>query len=287
MLDVTKLLKILNTDNNSVDSILRNIDRYYYKNSKPKLDANDHQVFDKHNNPRTRDMYPAVGKLKKIQKSILLKLLSCISLPNYAFGGVKKRDNILNAKKHQGNKFFFNTDLRGYYPGITNAQVNSMFIKYNFAPTTASILTKLTTYKGMLPQGTHTSPYIANLVFTEAGSKLQEFADKNELTFTTFVDDITFSSKKDFKHLIPDIIDTITSNGFRISHNKTFYQTKDPKVTQVIVRNNGLKLDQSYKIKIESFNDTEKMTPKALGTINYYERVNKISGIKKKKVFSK
>jgi RNA-directed DNA polymerase len=287
MLDVPKLLKILNTDNNKVESILRNLDRYYYLKSTPKLDKDGKQAFDKYNRPRSRDIYPAIGQLKKIQKSILLKLLSCISLPNYAFGGVKKRDNILNAKRHQGNKFFFNTDLRGYYPGITNAQVNSMFIKYNFAPTTSSILTKLTTYKGMLPQGTHTSPYIANLVFTEAGSKLQEFADKNELTFTTFVDDITFSSKKDFKHLIPDIIDTITSNGFRISHNKTFYQTKDPKVTQVIVRNNGLKLDQSYKIKIESFNDTEKMTPKALGTINYYERVNKISGIKKKKVFSK
>lgn len=286
MLDEFKMFKILNTDKSKVESILRNIDRYYYLNSTPKLDKSGNQVFDKYNRPRTRDIYPAVGQLKKIQQSILLKLLSCISLPNYAFGGVKKRDNILNAKRHQGNKFFFNTDLRGYYPGITNKQVFDTFIKYKFAPTTAHTLTKLTTYKGMLPQGTHTSPYIANLVFTIAGIKLQEFADQHNLTFTTFVDDITFSSKTDFKHLIPEVIEIITSNGFRISHNKTFYQTKDPKVTQVIVRNNGLKLDQAYKIKIDSFNETEKMTPKALGTINYYERVKKIGATKKKKIFS-
>lgn len=285
MLDVPKLLKILNTDSNSVDSIIRNIDRYYYLNSTPKLDKHGSQLYDRYNRPRSRDIYPAVGRLKKIQKSILIKLLSCIRLPNYAFGGVKKRDNILNAKRHQGNKFFFNTDLRGYYPGITNKQVNETLIKYKFAPPTASLLTKLTTYKGMLPQGTHTSPYIANLVFTDAGDRLQAFAKKHNLTFTTFVDDLTFSSKQDFKHLIPEIIDIITSCGFRISHNKTFYQTKNPKVTQVIVKNNCLCLDSYYRKKIDGFNETELMTPKALGTINYFERVKKIGRTKKKKVF--
>ncbi|WP_313189268.1 reverse transcriptase family protein [Sphingobacterium sp.] len=285
MLDKSKLLKILSTDQNKVDSILRNLDRYYYLKSTPKLDKNGNQVFDKHNQPRSRDIYPSIGQLKKVQKSILHKILSCISLPKYAFGGVKKKDNILNAKMHQGSKFFFNTDLRGYYPGITNSQVNDMFIKYKFTPSIASLLTKLTTYKGSLPQGTHTSPYIANLVFTEVGNKLQAFANQNELTFTTFVDDITFSSKKDFKHLIPEIIKIITIDGFRISHNKTFYQTNNPKVTQIIVKNNGLKLDSAYRIKIESFNETEKMTPKALGIINYYERVKKLSNVKKKKIF--
>lgn len=286
MLDVKTLLRILNTDNNSVDSILRNIDRYYYLNSTPKLDKQGNQLYDKYNRPRSRDIYPAVGKLKVIQKSILTKLLSCIKLPDYAFGGVKKRDNILNAKSHQGNKFFFNTDLRGYYPSITNKQVFDMFIRCKFAPSVAHNLTKLTTYKGMLPQGTHTSPYIANLVFAEAGSKLQEFAENHGLTFTTFVDDLTFSSKLDFKHLIPEIIEIITSSGFRISHNKTFYQTKNPKVTQVIVKNNCLCLDSYYRKKIDGFNETELMTPKALGTINYFERVKKIGTTKKKKIFN-
>jgi len=286
MLDVPKLFKILNTDNIKVESILVNLDRYYYLKSTPKVDKYGKQVFDKYNRPRSRDIYPAIGQLKNIQKSILTKILSCISMPNYAFGGVKKRDNILNAKRHQGNKFFFNTDLRGYYPSITNKQVFDMFIKYKFAPSVAHNLTKLTTYKGMLPQGTHTSPYIANLVFTDAGAKLQDFAQKHELTFSTFVDDLTFSSKQDFQDYIPQIIDIITSCGFRISHNKTFYQTKDPKVTQVIVKNNCLCLDSHYRKKIDRFNETELMTPKALGTINYFERVSKISKIKKKKIFA-
>ncbi|MDM8173656.1 reverse transcriptase family protein [Olivibacter sp. 47] len=268
-------MKLLQTNQNKVDLILLNLNRYYYLDSKPKLDKHGNPVFDKYGRPRTRDIYPSTGQLKKIQKTILHQLLSTIRLPDYAFGGVKKRDNILNAKRHQGNKYFFNTDLRGYYPGITNRQVFDIFVKYKFALPVARLLTKLTTYKGMLPQGTHTSPYIANLVFTEAGTKLQNFSKNHELTFTTFVDDITFSSKRDFKHLIPEIIGIITSSGFRISHNKTFYQTKDPKVTQIIVKNNCLCLDTYYHKKIEGFDETERSTPKAIGTINYFERVKK------------
>lgn len=286
MMDISKLLRLLQITQTRVDLILLNLDRYYYLKSTPKLDKQGNQAYDKYGKPRSRDIYPSTGQLKKIQKTILHKLLGTIKLPDYAFGGAKKRDNILNAKRHQGNKFVFNTDLRSYYPGITNKQVFDMFVKYKFSPSVARLLTQLTTYKGMLPQGTHTSPYIANLVFTEGGVKLKEFATKHNLTFTTFVDDITFSSKKDFKYLIPTIIEIIESNGFRISHNKTFYQTKDPKVTQVIVKNNCLCLDTYYKRKIEAFDEIERSTAKAIGTINYFERVKKIGKTKKKKIFA-
>lgn len=286
MLDVKKLLRLLRITQTKVDLILLNLDRYYYLKSEPKVDKFGNQLFDKYGKPRSRDIYPSRGKLKIIQKTMLHNVLGTIKLPEYAFGGVKKRDNILNAKRHQGNKYFLNTDLRNFYPSITNRQVFDMFVRYKFTPTVANLLAKLTTYKGMLPQGTHTSPYVANLVFSETGKSLQEYANKHELTFTTFVDDITFSSKKDFKHLIPEIMDIIISGGFSISHKKTFYQTKNPKVTQVIVKNNGLALDPRYKKRIQNFDESELVTPQAKGIINYSERVNKISKTKKKKVFA-
>ncbi|WP_199142093.1 reverse transcriptase family protein, partial [Pedobacter sp. ASV12] len=222
------------------------------------------QLIDKNGKPRTRDLYPSLRLMKTVQKRIHVQLLKAMKLPDYAFGGVAKRDNILNAKMHQGNKFFFNTDLRNFYPGITHQQVFEMFVKRNFSPTASRILTKLTTYKGMLPQGTPTSPYLANLVFVSAGMELEELATKNGLTFTTFVDDITISSKTDFKPLVNDILAIITSKGFKISHNKTFYQTKQPKVTNVIVNNNNIRLPEAYKKKIDGFEDKE--TPQAKGT---------------------
>lgn len=85
--------------------------------------------------------------------------------------------------------------------------------------------------------------------------------------------------------MIPAIIGIITTNGFRISHNKTFYQTKDPKVTQVIVKNNCLCLDTYYKHRIDSFDEVERTSNKGIGTVNYFERVRKIGKTKKKKIF--
>lgn len=279
MLDIPKLLKILNISQDQLNLLLDNVDKYYYLKSSPKLNKKTgFQLIDKNGKPRTRDMYPSTTLLKTVQKRIYNSLLKTIKLPAYAFGGIAKRDNILNAKMHQGNKFFFNTDLRNFYPGITHKQIFEMFVKNNFSPTIAQILTKLTTFKGMLPQGTPTSLYLANLAFVCAGREIEELVQNHGLTFTTFVDDITVSGKTDFQPLVNDILKIITDKGFKISHDKTFYQTKLPKVTNVIVKNNGLYLPDSYREKIENFED--KNTPSAKGTINYYKRVQKISKIK-------
>lgn len=283
MLDVPKLLRLLNVNSRELTYIVDHMDDYYYCISHPKFSKKTGlQLIDRNGKPRTRDIYPTLRKLKEIQKRIYNILLKTIKLPDYAFGGVKKRDNILNAKMHQGNVYFFVTDLRNFYPAITHHQVFELFIKKGFAPAVARILTQLTTYKGMLPQGTTTAPYLANLVFTSAGSKLQELALANKFTFTTFVDDITISSISNFKPLVNDIVQLINDNGFKISHDKTHYQKGQPKVTNIIVGQNGLSLDKAYKMKIDAFED--KTTAQAVGTINYYERVGKISNTPKKAI---
>jgi RNA-directed DNA polymerase len=282
MLDTFKLCQILNVKPKQLNYLVDNIDKFYYLISNPKLGKDGVQLKDKNGNLRTRDLYPSLTLLKNVQRGIYRNILKRIKLPPYAFGGIERRDNILNAKMHQGNKFFFNTDLRNFYPGISHTQIYQMFASWGFAPQTANILTKLTTYKGMLPQGTPTSPYLANLAFVNAGNELQEFAKLHNLTFTTFVDDITLSGKTDFQPLANTIIDIITSKGFKISHNKTFYQTSMPKVTNVIVMRDGLRLSDSYKAKIESFED--KGTPQAKGSINYFNRVTKVSTQKALKV---
>jgi len=279
------LYKTLRTNGRQVDQIIRNLSNYYYVKTFQKLNPDGTPAFDSLGNPRVREITPTYGQLKNIQKLILNKVLKAIKLPDYAFGGVNGKDNIKNAKYHQGNKYFFNTDLRGYYPGITNRQVFETFVKHKIPTETANILTKLTTYKGSLPQGTHTSPYIANLVFTEVGNKLLQLAKKYDLTFTSFVDDLTFSSKIDFKEHIPEILEIIQDGNFRISHNKTFYETKNPKVTQILVRNNFLALPGKYRKIIDGMNDVEKSAPKGVGIINYYERVKSIGKTKRKKIF--
>lgn len=236
-----------------IQTIVNNIDSFYKEWEEIKKDKNGKPKI-RNGKVKKRVFNPSQRRLKVIQKRIKKNILQKLEIPDYAFGGVKKKDNIKNARKHQGKKFIFTTDLSDYFPSISHHQVFEMFRAFNFSPTIASYLTKLTTYKGRVPQGAPTSSSIANLIFIKTGKIIQNFADFNNLTFTTFVDDITCSSQKDFKDKIPKIIDIIENNGFKISHQKTSYKTRFPKITGVTVKNNELDLTPEYKEKIKDKN---------------------------------
>lgn len=244
------LLYQLRITNSMLEKILNNIDGYYYEKTEIKYDNSGNIKVDVLGNVKTRLLHPSVKSLKLVQRRIQSNILLKLPMPDYAYGGIKKRDNILNAKKHQGRKFIFTTDLKNFYPSITNKKVFEMFRNFNFSPTVARILTQLTTYKGRLPQGSPTSSMIANLVFVKTGKKLEAFAKENKLTFTSFVDDLTFSAPINFKERAVTIIEIIKLDGFAISHKKTQYKTKNPTVTGIVVKNNSLDLPLNFKIKL-------------------------------------
>lgn len=86
-------------------------------------------------------------------------------------------------------------------------------------------LTNLTTWKYELPQGTPTSTHIANLVFLDT-DLLIDLCNKHNITYTRYVDDLTFSSQQDFQHLLTDILKIVTENNFKLSYRKTQYKGK-------------------------------------------------------------
>lgn len=254
------------------------VDNYYYTKNEPKLDKENNPKFKK-GQQLFRTLNPSINELKIIQSRIQKNIIAKIELPDYAFGAVKGKDNVKNALKHRGKKYNFTTDLSNYFPSIFNKQVYEMFIYYNFSPTVARLLTKLTTYKGKLPQGAPTSPTISNLVFVKTGLKLQTIAEKHNLTFTSFIDDLTFSSKVDFKNIIPEIIETIINDNFIISHQKTFYKTFRPTVTGVIVTNNYLFLTEKFKQKLINL---ENKTPEQIFGLQNYAKKVKNANLKNK-----
>ena len=245
------LTYILQTDIGSIDKIIANINSYYKSWDKPKLDKDtDVPLLDKDGKVKTRPINATTKPLKTIQKKIYKFLLKRICLPAYFFGGIPRKDNTLNAKYHQGNKFVFTTDLKSFFPSISNKAVFSMFLDLGFHPTVARKLTQLTTINRQIPQGVPTSTLIANLVFKKTGDKLDLFAKTNDIKFSIFVDDITMSSKIDFKDKIPDILLIITQDGYKISHQKTFYKTKNPIITGVVCQNNKIKLPCAFNKRI-------------------------------------
>jgi RNA-directed DNA polymerase len=161
--------------------------------------------------------------LKIIQKQIKDRILSLIELPENVHGGVKKRSNITNAKPHQGKKYKLTTDLQDFYPSIKAKKIYDTFIELGFNAQCAFYITRLTTWKGELPQGTPTSTHISNIVFLKTDYQLIELCKAHNITYTRYIDDLTFSSQSDFQNVIGEILDIVLQSGLKISRRKTFY----------------------------------------------------------------
>lgn len=268
-----------------VRSIVDNIEQFY---GRVRIIKTDKQGNKRKNKPQyvdvnggeywARIINPPKPELKDIQKRINTYLVNNIPLPYYAFGGVKGKDNIRNARFHKGQKYVFQTDLKDFFPRITNRMVYAMFVENGFSHDVASLLTKLTTFQGHLPQGAPTSTTIANLVFVPTGRALQSIADREGLRFTTFVDDVTISSQNDFKAIIPEIMGIIHPNEgsqFKISQRKTTYRSGITVITGVKMLNNSMVPSDKLKRKIEA--EDEMNSYRARGLLNYVLRIKKVS----------
>lgn len=274
--------QILHITSERLNLITSNVGLFYGEYTKAKRNKfgakrlNKPQYIDKFGLYWCRTINPPKIELKTIQKRINKYLVCNIPLPSYAYGGVKNRDNILNAKRHKGQKYVFQTDLKDFYPFITCKMVYDMFVRKGFSADVSSKLTKLTTYKGHLPQGAPTSTTIANFVFESTGLKILQFTNEHLLRFTTFVDDVTVSSQLPFKESVSDIMKILIDDGYRISQNKTTYKSGINEITGVRNLNNAMTTTEKFNMKYSHKEILPETTAKGLE--NYKSRIKQMSG---------
>lgn len=270
------LLHVIKVDSNRLEYILTHLDEFYYSFDKTKFNKlTGKPKRDGAGKIKKRTINSSKGDLKSIQSRIYNFLLSNITLPKYFYGGVKGKNNILNARYHQGNKYIFTTDLKSFFPSISNKQVYTTLVNLDFSPNIARIITKLITRNGQVPQGIPTSTLIANLVFRPTGDLILEMASRHHIKFTIYVDDVTLSSAQDFKALVPEFLAILKKSGFRISHDKTFYKTKNPTVTGVVVHNNNLRRQPAYNKIVARLEKDDKAIKSLVGVKAYLQRIDK------------
>jgi RNA-directed DNA polymerase len=92
-------------------------------------------------------------------------------------------------------------------------------------------LARLCTLNGGLPQGAPTSPAIANLVFREADSELARIAEKNNLRYSRYADDLTFSGMEHISWTFLDDIEGIIRRfGFKLNARKTRFGSESTRM---------------------------------------------------------
>jgi hypothetical protein len=184
--------------------------------------------------------------LKFAQQQLLRKILRAIPPHEAARGfwsGCSVRDFV---EPHTGKEILVRFDLEDFFPSISAARILQIFMTAGYPETVARALTRLTTHATPpsvleekpltwperrrlatphLPQGTPTSPALANLSAFRLDCRLAGLAKAAGADYTRYADDLLFSGSEDFARQARRFEMTVGAilieEGFRPNHHKT------------------------------------------------------------------
>ena len=113
--------------------------------------------------------------------------------------------------------------------------------------------------------------HISNIIFLETDYQLIKICEENGITYTRYIDDLTFSSQKDFQELIPIFLKIVQESGLKISRRKTNYKGNQ-NVTGIDIFIN--KIDAPEKIIVKA-KEEEKSEKKIKPYGNYLNNIRK------------
>ena len=147
---------------------------------------------------------------------------------------------IENARLHIQSKYVLTVDLKDFFSSISASRILQLFSSdlFDYSDNLSKALTFLCTYKGFLPTGSPASPVLSNFVCLELDQSLISFCNQNQLTYSRYADDLTFSSDCSFTDtLIFQIQSIIEDNRFKINEKKVRIKSSNRKqiVTGLIV----------------------------------------------------
>lgn len=196
-------------------------------------------------------------KLKRIQRMILSKILNRIPVHPSAHGFVQRKSCITAAQRHARKQIVLRIDLRHFFPSIHSGKVIAIFRSAGYPQPIAQQLAGLctnTTARSMLeqhvmpptvthrfhdpasrhfllphlPQGSPTSPALANLAASKLDARLSGLANAFNATYTRYADDLVFSGNEELSRGIARarlwICAICLNEGFQIQHRKTTIQ---------------------------------------------------------------
>ena len=89
------------------------------------------------------------------------------------------------------------------------------------------------------------------------------------------MDDVTLSSQRDFKAVVPEIIAIVEKHGFRINQGKTTYKSGFTDITGVKMLNNSMAVTDELKKRIDA--EADKSSLRFKGMLNYAKRIKRVS----------
>jgi len=201
---------------------------------------------DKVVNGKLRHLAEPRGRLRVLLER-LNALLQRLKLPDCLHGGIRGRSNKTNARAHVGKPMLLKFDIEDFFPNVKHCMVYRMFVeRLGCRASVAAKLTRLTTLRGCLPQGSPTSTIVANLVIEPLALRMNGLAQQHGAGYGQFVDDGTISGPAHLRALVPLVKRIVAQEGFRAKEGKT--QCVDAEQEQVVT---GCRVNQQLDIPSE------------------------------------
>ena len=160
--------------------------------------------------------------LKVIQWWILDNVLNHVKVSENVFGFVPGRSAVQNAAFHFGSKHVLNVDIRQFFPSITIDQIRGIFVSLGYCGDVANMLAELCCLNKRVPQGAPTSPALANLVLRVLDDSLSQKSAENNIKYSRYADDLTFSSQTWIENEFLDAVQqAVERAGFELKAEKT------------------------------------------------------------------
>lgn len=206
----------------------------------------------KKSNGKYRKIYEPNGTLKHIQRQILHNILNNKQISQYAYAyhrGISLKDNAI---PHINKDMILKLDIKNFFDNISFIDIyKACFPLAYFPKSVGMLLTCLCTYNNYLPQGAPSSAYISNLVMKDFDEEIGKWCDKNNIAYTRYSDDMTFSGNFNPTIIIKMIRKRLYKLGLELNDKKIHLITKNKqqKVTGIVV-NKKVQVAKDYRKKI-------------------------------------
>lgn len=196
-----------------------------------------------------REIYAPVEALKSVQRKLnfYLQALYFHQKPAFVHGFTleKKRAGLpspllANARHHVDSNYLLNVDMTDFFPSIRSHVVFKMLSTFlpEASEITRKALTRLLTYEGCLVTGSPASPVVSNLVCLALDYELSNWASSQQINYSRYADDLSFSAHRKFDiNDVENIESILAKHGFKLNPKKTRMQSpqKRKEVTGIVV----------------------------------------------------
>ncbi len=197
--------------------------------------AQEYEVYPLVTGQKTRWIEAPSDDLKELQRLILDTHLYQLEPTEYAHGFVPGRSIVTNASCHVGKKWVLTADIKNFFPSVTKSQVIDALAPLKLEPERQAIIVELVTLRGHLPQGAPTSPHLANLVVREMDLSIARWANRYDVSYTRYADDLTLSGE--LRPNLQELRRKVRAAGFQLAASKTRIMHSDQRqsVTGLVV----------------------------------------------------